>query len=803
MISAYVTRGWSVIPLFSVDPAGRCSCRLGDECPEKNRGKHPLYKNWQKVENSLEALASALRYRPGLNVGLATGRRSGFWALDIDSPAALQALLDEYGALPGPLQRTGSGGLHVAFEMPADFEPTNSPGRLPKGIDVRGTGGQIVAAPSVSGRGAYQLLDSALTVHPNVPWLLELIRPPAYEPREAAERIDTTADTPDARRAAAYGRRAVELATADLAAEQHTRNAVAFTTAARLHEIINAGWVGYEAAEDAYLTAAARASGNKLEPFSEREARQVWTNAAHKVGDAEALLPASTIGGERLDFSGVLAPGPAVAISSSAPAAGSSLEDMMQAGVSLSGSAPRPDPAGLNLPPEFWDARPVLKHIRDAAHARLVSADVAFYTVLARLSALWPHQVRLDSGVRSPAAANVFVAVVGPSGAGKTSGVGVADDLLARPPWLDAAGFADGLPLGTGEGIAESYMGSKAVPKLDTNGQKVLDKDNAVKSTPVRAQVRHNAFFYADEGEALAKLVERNGSTVGETLRRAWVGGTIGQANGRTETTRIIEKGQYSLGMIIGFQLDTSQHLLADVGPGTPQRFLWAWALDPSIPDARVSHPGPLLDVWPPAAPTRPAEGWSDFMNPATDVDLRRVTFPAEVLAELWTEARMTGRGELILPDYDAHRPLHLVKVATLLAQLEGRRDVNSEDWTLAKLVWKSSCSVRDYLLAHGGSTRKKARETQRGLQSEDAADAERARLGVIDTDRGEQVHRVAVQLARRLRDGNEALTRSQTTQLIAGRDRKLYAADAIEHAVAQQWLIVIDPGYGPGPVQL
>ena len=58
------------------------------------------------------------------------------------------------------------------------------------------------------------------------------------------------------------------------------------------------------------------------------------------------------------------------------------------------------------------------------------------------------------------------------------------------------------------------------------------------KREKIRAQTRHHAFFYADEGQVLTRLGDRKGSTIGESLRRAFNGETLGQTNASRDRTR-------------------------------------------------------------------------------------------------------------------------------------------------------------------------------------------------------------------------------------------------------------------------
>jgi hypothetical protein len=781
-VSGYLARGWSVVALHGV-VGGVCTCDRNILCP--NPGKHPLYKAWQKIPiRDLGAWQHVSARGQPTNLGLATGRHSGVFALDYDpknviDQTAVDALLS---ALPVTWsQRTGSGGRHWLFLMPADFEPTNSAGRLPKGLDIRGTGGQIVIAPSVTDKGPYLVMDPRDPVSAPAE-LLELIRPAPHTPRPP-----TTPGPATDTRGAAYAERARAALLAELSTESSTRNERAYKVACRLHELLNAGWLDYDATYDGYLSAAADASRNKSDSFSPSEAGQVWQNAAHRVGEGAAELPASMMvqPGDHLDFSSArtdagtsAGPGPIFANPGQTDFAST---------VSVS---PTPDgpTLDLNLPPEFWASRPVLKHIQLAAHSRLVSADVALYSMLARLAALWPHQVKINNGIKNGASANLFVGVVGPSGSGKTSGIGVARGLLVRPPWLSLSDFADDRPLGTGEGIAECYMGSKTVPKRDEHGVTIQDVKGAVKTEKVRAQVLHNALVHADEGEAMAKLLERSGATVAETLRRAWIGETLGQSNGSAETTRVIREGTYSLGMIVGFQPETAQPLLNDVAPGTPQRFLWCWAIDPSIPEEDVPDPGPVPDVWP------AHDAFAGVVVP----DVRPVKFDRSIIDELKPIVRGVSKGTLSLPQLDAHYPLMLVKLATLLAYLDcGRRNVTESDWALAKIVWQTSRKVQDHLMTYGRELLGKAAADKRSAYAAQEVQADLSKADARDVREQQARERVALSVTRKVQAAG-TLTPGAVRKLHNSRDRP-HVSDGIMIAVDRGWLSESDGALTPG----
>lgn len=803
-VTGYLARGWSIVALHGV-VKGVCTCDQQDAC--KNPGKHPLYRNWQKVpinELGVWNAISGWRLARGLptNVGLATGRPSGVFALDVDPKNGGLKTLQDYEAQGRALpptweQRTGGKGLHCLFTMPPDFEPTNATGRLGAGLDIRGTGGQIVLAPSVTDKGAYEVTRDAIPwAAPH--WLLDDIRPLPYDRPPVAHDPETIDG-----RGGAYAARARDAVLRELATESSSRNSRAFVVACRLHELLNAGWLDYDATYDAYLAAAEQASGNKVDPFGQQEAHGVWQNAAHRTMDKTAELPPDTWGGERLDF-----PQGLTAMSGSSPPApgGFVFADPSPLGSHPSTTGSPTSATGLNLPPEFWAARPVLKQLQLAAHSRLVSADVVLHSVLVRLASLWPHQVRLDTGMLNPASANLFTAVVGPSGAGKTAGVGLARRLLDRPYWLPPETYADDRPLGSGEGMSEVFMGLKVVDKVDEHGTRLQEvKTGAFKTEKVRAQVRHNALLHADEGEVLAKMLERQGATVGVELRRAWSGGTIGQSNGRSETTRVIEEGRYSLGLVIGFQLNTVQRLLTadDTTSGTTQRFLFCWALDPSVPHERLPDPGPLRDVWPARPGGDPDLVWMADPAGTKEMDLRPVTYTEAIREELWQEryAKVTTQA----PEHEdmaSQRPATMIKVSALLAYLDGgRRQVTEEDWRLAGIVWDTSCAVRDHAIELGRQAAGKAEQYRREQYAAQEGHAERRRIDVRLSDEDLLISRAAKWAAKRVvRYGPMAAGRFSHD--VAGRHRDVLD-EALEFALTAGWLTTDGVTYSTGPVQL
>jgi len=440
------------------------------------------------------------------------------------------------------------------------------------------------------------------------------------------------------------------------------------------------------------------------------------------------------------------------------------------------------------IPETFWAARPELRHIRKAAHSRNRSGDVALLAVLTRLSALVSHRIRADTGVGDLASLNLFGGIIGPSGIGKSTGVSVAGRLLVAPADLD---IRDGLPIGSGEGLAEVFMG--VVEEHTGEIRKGRGGTETPVTVQVRKQVRHNAFFYVDEGATLTRLMkERSGSTLGETLRSAAVGQTLGQTNASKDTSRYIPGGSYSLGLLVGFQPETVAPMLEEVAEGTPQRFVWVQVIDPSVPDEQPEWPGELK-VW-------KTVGVLDPGDEASGAAL--ITFDEGIRAELRAFDTAKQRGQVDLANenpYNSQAPVMKVKLAALLAILAGRRHVNPEDWRLALLLWESSCEARDAVLDYMQAKQREEQERRTLARIEEEVRVDGARQAEADRRADRTVERLALRIAAATRERGPQ-TRKDIRARVAGRDKK-HVIDAFNYAVLREWVVEREGRFVPGPV--
>lgn len=186
----YAARGWPVFPCHTISPhpigpAG-CTCHHPD-C--HSPGKHPaVARGLHAATVDRTRIRTWWQQAPERNVAVRTGGASGLVVIDID-PAhggldSLRHLVATHGRFPaGPRVRTGSGGWHLCFAHPG-IPVRNAAGtRFGTGIDVRGDGGYVIAAPSRHASGAQYAWHDYARPLPELPdWTLERLVPPTPSP---------------------------------------------------------------------------------------------------------------------------------------------------------------------------------------------------------------------------------------------------------------------------------------------------------------------------------------------------------------------------------------------------------------------------------------------------------------------------------------------------------------------------------------------------------------------------------------------------------------------------------------------
>lgn len=258
------SRGW---PVFPLQPGS----------------KQPAITDWERLATTDRQQLVAWWTRAPYNIGIACGP-AGLVVVDLDAGhvenpeaacekpvhgrAALAALACEAGAAE-PRRTytvaTPGGGEHRYFRTPSGLHLPTTIGLLGVHVDTRATGGAIAAAGSVRWvngcRRRYQVIRS-LPVIPLPGWLAR-----ALTARPAPPDLPVPCRHPGP-----YARAAMAGETANVrTALVGTRNVTLFKAAARLGELVGAGFLDPAIATSELLDAARRHVG--VSGFTAREAR--------------------------------------------------------------------------------------------------------------------------------------------------------------------------------------------------------------------------------------------------------------------------------------------------------------------------------------------------------------------------------------------------------------------------------------------------------------------------------------------------------------------------------------------------
>lgn len=151
----YARKGWAIFPVIPGD-------------------KKPLVKDWQSVATTDEETIRAWWEKtPDANIGFPCGKANGIAVIDVDVSEKgngyreLEALdIEEWETY---YQQTPRGGRHFFFHI-ADKCVKNAVGYFGQGscVDVRGEGGYVLLAPSVTSAGEYSVEEMDFDEFPDV-----------------------------------------------------------------------------------------------------------------------------------------------------------------------------------------------------------------------------------------------------------------------------------------------------------------------------------------------------------------------------------------------------------------------------------------------------------------------------------------------------------------------------------------------------------------------------------------------------------------------------------------------------------
>lgn len=253
----YVAQGWPVFPCRShaeenVDQATGEIITLGEKTPLTPNG----FKGATRFPRIIERWWSDW---PDAAVGLPTGEKTGFFALDIDNKPGgangfdwLAEMEAEHGPLPDTARVTSpNGGLHIYFKYVVG---TRNRGALGAGVDIRSEGGYVLAAGSTMANGrSYKWETDTREIADAPAWLLDLLLPKSAP---AHTQYSLSAATNNAYVDAAVDRELADLAGAPMGTRNNALNDAAFS----IGTIVGAGALS-EAEARALLQDVARGWG--------------------------------------------------------------------------------------------------------------------------------------------------------------------------------------------------------------------------------------------------------------------------------------------------------------------------------------------------------------------------------------------------------------------------------------------------------------------------------------------------------------------------------------------------------------
>jgi hypothetical protein len=415
--------------------------------------------------------------------------------------------------------------------------------------------------------------------------------------------------------------------------------------------------------------------------------------------------------------------------------------------VGAASEPPDPTPVGEleSLEQDFWTARPQHELIYKAAIASMASPWAVLACCVARMLTFVPPRFVLPPIIGSIGSLNWFAAIVARSGGGKGAAMGVARQLVT--------GEVFDSPIGSGEGMVECY--NRAPGKGDDPPPPVI-----------------SVMFTVEEIDSLGAMTGRSGQTTMTVLRQGFSGERLGMAY-RGRRGEFVPAHTYRMTLVASVQPSRAGTLLDDSGGGTPQRFMWFPGRDKRITEEVTEWPVDRVGL---RLSLSRVETWR--MTSAASV----VPIPPEAEAEIRRTRAADQRGES--DALNSHALFCQEKLAFALAFMDGRVEIDSEDWRLAGIAsrvsdWTREKATKSYQTAKEDESRDRGQ-----LRGVEAAAADLGKLQERTDSSQRVLNRVIDKIKRSMPDGisNRDLDRSMS------RDRALMKG-ALDYAEGQGWI--------------
>jgi hypothetical protein len=326
----------------------------------------------------------------------------------------------------------------------------------------------------------------------------------------------------------------------------------------------------------------------------------------------------------------------------------------------------------------FWRARPVLARMRGLANSKGQSPWPLLGWAIIRSLHTVPYSVCYQSLIGAQAL-NSLVGISGPTGAGKTISQRLLEEHFVFPdndPSRPYVKSWEGLiPPGSGESMPDKYVDFDPLTEEEESGE--IPAKDRLSNTLVWHHPNHAAVFFFDEVGMLASRSSRQGSTLVDYMKEGWSGSEFGRtlASGKGV---ILPRESYRFACVINTQPKRAGILFSEeaVAGGLQGRFLWF--------DVTADINRDLISREPVEKFPIPAIDWAgvDCIQALDVMDNAHIQHHWDALDGLISET-------------ESHILLTQAKVAVALAVLDGRAELNQEDWDLSQLVIDHTVKTR------------------------------------------------------------------------------------------------------------
>lgn len=359
----------------------------------------------------------------------------------------------------------------------------------------------------------------------------------------------------------------------------------------------------------------------------------------------------------------------------------------------------------------FWDRRPVLSHVRDTAHKRILDPWGLLGALIQRALMDVPYNITYASALGN-ASLNQVCAFVGETGGGKSQTQKTLQDAFG----MNADAYRAGVRKpGSGEGVSDAY---RAWTKDEATGDKVLSWTTW----------NHAILWGFDEVGSLVSQQKRTGATILETIKEAESGSTLTRSLSQGNTSEL-PGGEYRFLMFMNVQPAKAEALVDDsaTAGGLPGRILWMPTQSKTAREDYAKVAGsPVTKL------TVKAPQWFGTTTIQALPEMNEAHIEANISAH-------EGKRDAM----ESHASLLRAKVAIALMALDSRTFLTAEDWELAGIVMDKSKETRDGVLeavkkaavkanADQGKREGMRRVTARNLETSDLIDQAVTKLAAL-----------------------------------------------------------------------